>query len=176
MLHPCLISVHIRILNLNLNMEVYINPDATPTVIHTPATSPIHWHEQIKEQLDKDIKLGVIEKVKPNTPVTWYQRAFWTSKTDGNPQRVVNHQSLKNHCIRDTRHVAPLPPPFQWARTIPLNTWCTVTDAWNGYHSVPLREGDLHFFIFIMEDSRYKYCIAPQCYVASGDAYSDMTM
>ena len=48
----------------------------------------------------------------------------------------------------------------------------TVTDAWNGYHSVPLREGDRHFFTFITEDSRYRYCVAPQGYVASGDAYS----
>ena len=57
-------------------MEVFIDPDATPTAVHTPVTTPIHWRKEIKEQLQRDVRLGVIEKVPPNTPVTWCHRAF----------------------------------------------------------------------------------------------------
>ena len=45
-------------------------------------------------------------------------------------------------------------------------------DAWNGYHSVPLREEDRHLTTFITPWGRYRYCTAPQGYIASGDAYS----
>ena len=31
----------------------------------------------------------------------------------------------------------------------PTNTWKTVTDAWNGYHSAPLRESDRHLTTFV---------------------------
>ena len=39
--------------------------------------------------------------------------------------------------------------PFHLARHIPQNTWKTVTDAWNGYHSIPLRESGRPLTTFI---------------------------
>ena len=72
-------------------MEVYIVADSPPTAVHSPASIPIHWRDQVKEELDRDCMLGVIEKVPPNTPVTWCHRAFWTSKSDGT---VVPGESL----------------------------------------------------------------------------------
>ena len=48
----------------------------------------------------------------------------------------------------------------------------TVSDAWNGYHSVPLQPEDRHFTTFITPLGRYRYCSAPQGYIASGDAYT----
>ena len=38
-------------------MEVYIDPNATPKAVHTPASIPIHWRDQVKEELDRDCKL-----------------------------------------------------------------------------------------------------------------------
>ena len=58
-------------------------PGATPSAVHTPAQIPIHWRDTIKEQLDADVALRVIEKVPPNTPTTWCHRAFWVRKPDG---------------------------------------------------------------------------------------------
>ena len=34
--------------------------------------------------------------------------------------------------------------PFHLARRVTGESWKTVTDAWNGYHSVPLRDSDRH--------------------------------
>ena len=48
----------------------------------------------------------------------------------------------------------------------------TVFDAWNGYHSVPIREEDRHYTTFITPWGRYRCCTAPQGYIASGDGYS----
>ena len=48
----------------------------------------------------------------------------------------------------------------------------TVFDAWNGYHSVPLHEDDRHLTTFITPWGRYRYRVAPQGYLASGDGYT----
>ncbi len=45
-------------------------------------------------------------------------------------------------------------------------------DAWNGYHSVPIREEDRHLTTFITPWGRYRYKTAPQGYIASGDGYT----
>ena len=55
---------------------------------------------------------------------------------------------------------------------MPPDQWKTVIGAWNGYHSVPLAEEDRHLTTFITEWGRYRYRVAPQGFVASGDAYN----
>ena len=44
-----------------------------------------------------------------------------------------------------------------------------MTDAWNGYHSVPLRETDRHLTTFVTPFGRYRYAHAPQGFLSSGD-------
>ena len=55
---------------------------------------------------------------------------------------------------------------------VPPHTYHTVTDAWNGYHLVPLREEDHHLTTFITEYGRYTYNMAPQSYLSAGDGYN----
>ena len=55
---------------------------------------------------------------------------------------------------------------------MPRNTSKTVTDAWNGYHSVPLRPEDRHLTTFITPWGRYRYCRNPQGFVGAGDGYN----
>ena len=55
---------------------------------------------------------------------------------------------------------------------IPPDTWKSVTDQCNGYHSVPLREEDRYLTTFITEWGRYRNKVAPQGSSASGDGYS----
>ena len=92
-----------------------------------------------------------------------------TRKHDGTPRRTVDLSPLNKFCKRE---VFPPEAPFHLARRVPGNTCKTVTDAWNGYHSVPLAEEDRHLTTFITEWGRYRYRVAPQGYVASGDAYN----
>ncbi len=83
--------------------------------------------------------MGVLEKVPYGEPSKCCHRMVVTRKANGSPRRTVDMSSLSKHCLRETHHVQP---PFQQARSIPRNTWKSVTDAWKGYHSVPLRECD----------------------------------
>ena len=51
-----------------------IKPDAVPVAVHTPATIPIHWMKEVKEQLDRDVDMGILEEVQPNEPTIWQHR------------------------------------------------------------------------------------------------------
>ena len=89
-------------------------------------------------------------------------------KKNGKLRRTVDMQSLNVHSTRETHHTLS---PFHQA-TIPKGKRKSVFDAWNGYHSVPIRECDRHYTTFITPWGRYRYCSAPQGYAASQDGYS----
>ena len=55
---------------------------------------------------------------------------------------------------------------------MPKGTWKTVSDAWNGYHSVPIHQSDRHLTTFIIPFGRWRYTRAPQCFLSSGDGYN----
>lgn len=51
-----------------------LKPDAVQRAVYTPATVPIHWREEVKKQLDRDVDLGILERVPPNEPTLWQHR------------------------------------------------------------------------------------------------------
>ena len=52
-------------------LELHMDPNAKPYATNILSSVPAHWEKQVKEDLARDIALGVLEKVEPNTPVTW---------------------------------------------------------------------------------------------------------
>jgi len=150
-------------------LALMVDPKAAPKAVHTPVPVPIHWQAEVKAGLDRDVRLGVLEPVPVGEPVTWCSRMVICPKKDGTPRRTVDLQPLNAHCTRETHHTQS---PFHQAMAVPKNTKKTVTDAWNGYHSVPIRECDRHLTTFITPWGRYRYCTTPQGYIASGDGYS----
>ena len=112
-----------------------IDPDAKPVAHHTPVPVPLHWRDAVKEGLDQDVHLGVIEQVPIGNPVTWCHRMVVCAKKTGKPRLTVDLQALNIHAIRVTHHTFS---PFLQARSVPAGKKKTVLDAWNGYHSVPI--------------------------------------
>ena len=150
-------------------MEIHIDEKAPPKVCNTPATVPLHWQDRVYEDLLRDEALGVIERVPVGVPVTWCHRMVVTRKHDGTPRRTVDLSPLNKFCTRET---FPAEAPFHLARRVPGQTWKSVTDAWNGYHSVPLRESDRHLTTFITPYGKWRYTRAPQGFLSSGDGYN----
>ena len=150
-------------------MRLMIDPDATPYVTHKPIPIPIHWQADIYADINRDVNLKVLEPVPVGTPVTWCHKMVIVAKKSGKPRRTVDLQPLNQHAVRETHHTES---PFHLARAIPSNTYKTVMDAWNGYHSIPLHEDDRHYTTFITPRGRFRYCVAPQGYISSGDAYT----
>ena len=150
-------------------IKIMVDPNATPVRVNTPATVPLHWQAEVERKLEEDVALGVLERVPLGEEPTWCHRMVLARKPDGSPRRTVDLSPLNRHCLREPHHVKP---PFQQAKSIPPNTFKTVLDCWNGFHSCPLRESDRHLTTFITPFGRFRYITAPQGYLASGDGYT----
>ena len=140
-----------------------------PYAVHTPIRVPEHWKEKVKADIDRDVILCIIEPVPGTTPTTWCAKMVVTAKKNGQPRRTVDLQHLKNATRRITQFT---PTPFEIVSVTPKNTYRTVLDAWNGYHSLALAENSKDATAFITELGRYRYCRAPMGFHASGDAYT----
>ena len=44
-------------------MEIVFKDGAQPKYVYTPIPVPHHWKKQVKDDLDRDVRLGIIEKV-----------------------------------------------------------------------------------------------------------------
>ena len=145
-------------------LEIHLDPNASPRYTSTLSTVPIHWQEKVKADINCDVRMGVIEPV--TQPSQWCHRMVVVRKHDGTPRRCVDLQPLNKHCQREKWVMTT---PSKQARSVPRNTYKTVTDAWNGYHSVPLRNEDQHLTTFITPWGCYRYCRNPQGFVGAGD-------
>ena len=53
--------------SMALRVPLNLQPVATNRAPHVA----VHWQQEVADQLERDVALGVIERVPPNTPVTW---------------------------------------------------------------------------------------------------------
>ena len=90
-------------------LRIHVKEDVTPVAIHKPSTIPVHWIDKIRDDLEQDIQLGVIERVPSNTPTTWCSRMHVVGKKDGEPRRVVDLRAVNSATSIQT-HVTK--PPF----------------------------------------------------------------
>ena len=150
-------------------LKIVFKRDHQEHRVHTPIEVPHHFKHKVKEDLDRDERLGIIEKVPQGTPTTWCTRMVVSVKKSGKPRRTIDLQALNKETLRETHYA---PTPFSIVSTTPCDSYKTVLDAWNGYHSLPLAECARNATTFITEWGRYRYCRAPQGFHASGDAYT----
>ena len=149
-------------------MRLFVDPQAKPTAVHTASPVPIHWKDSVKGGLDRDERLGVIERVPLNDPVTWTSRMVITPKADGSPRRVIDFQPVNDHAPRQTHYTRS---PWTIAASVPANKVKSVLDAFHGYHSVPLHPADRHLSTFLTPWGRYRYRTTPQGFLSAGDGH-----
>ena len=137
---------------------LYVDPQATPVAAMTPSAVPLHWEQEVKMGLDRDVQLGVLEKVEVNVPVSWCSRMVITPKSDGSPRRVIDFNPINKNAPRQLHHTKS---PYNIVIGVPWNTVKTVLDNWHGYHSVPIHPDDKHLTVFITPYGRYRYKTAP---------------
>ena len=119
--------------------------------------------------MDREVKLGVVEEIPYGETADWVSRMVICRKHDGGPRRCVDYTPLNKCCKRETH---PSKSPFHLAKSVPPGSIKTVLDAWNGFHSIPIREEDRHYTTFITLWGLYRYKRAPQGYLSSGDGYN----
>ena len=75
------------------------------------------------------------------------------------------------------RHPHTTVDPFRQVTSIPKaeqgkTQYYTTVDPWNGYHSIELAEKSRNLTTFITQWGCYRYLVAPQGFLGSGDAYT----
>ena len=90
------------------------------------------------------------------------------TKKSGKPRRVIDLKPLNKYAVRQSH---PLESPFLTASSVPPETYRMTCDAWNGYHSIPLKEEDRHYTTFMTPFGHYRYKTAPQGFLAAGDGF-----
>ena len=110
-----------------------------PVAIHKVAIIPIHLKARVKADLDRDVRLGILEKVDINSPVKWLSRKLVTMKKDGSPHRMIDCKKLNNAIPRQTNITKC---PFMCASACPPGKKKSILDAKDGYHSVVLEKGE----------------------------------
>ena len=151
-------------------LKLHLDPQAKPVAVHVPAVVPIHWQVPVKAGLDRDCRLGVLERVPVNTPARWQHRMMVVAKHNGEPRRTVDFRNLNKFTPRQTHHTQS---PWCIACSIPEGVYKTCFDAWHGYHSLELAEEDRELTTFITPYGRYRYLTLPQGVLSAGDAYTD---
>ena len=150
-----------------------IKPDAD-LICHTkPFEVPLHWKKPVKDAMERDVRLGIIEKLPPNSLAVCCHRMVVTSKPRSNiPRRTVAMSNLKKVSYRQTH---PGSPAFLEAQSVPSGTFKTVTDAWQGFHMIPLHPDSQKYTTLITEDWMYRYLRLPQGDHVSMDTYNGLT-
>jgi len=116
-------------------LHISFREGVKPHTAYTPIPVPYYWKEEVKQGIDRDVELGIIEPVTQGTQTTWCSRMVITPKKDGSPRRTVELQKLNQATLRETHHTAT---PFHHVSRVPSKPKKTTLDAWNGYHSLPL--------------------------------------
>ena len=91
--------------------------------------------EETKALLDRDVKLGVIEKVPEGTPTKHCSRMIMQVKKSGALRRTIDLQNVNKATYRETHYTGT---PISLVSDLPANQKKTVLDAWNSYHALPL--------------------------------------
>ena len=159
----------LRLMDGSPPLRIFVDEEARPVAVHSPSQIPLHWQQPVKDGLDRDVRLGVLEKVPVNDPVTWCSRMVITAKHDGSPRRVVDYTALNKHAPRQTHHTES---PWSIVSSLPPDKVKSVLDCWHGYHSVPLHPADRHLTTFVTPWGRYRYRTCPQGLICAGDAYT----
>lgn len=139
--------------------HIHIQENAAPTAIHSPIPIPVHWKEDVKRLIDEYV----------GEPVEWCSIMVTVKKKDGSPRITVDYQQLNKVCSRETH---PTDYPLDLVSSIPVHSYKTIADAYQGYHQVILDKESRKLTTFITEFGRYHCCRPPQGLNSSGDAYT----
>ena len=82
----------------------HITENAIPYSANSPIPIPHHWKEEVKQQLDKDVKLGILRKAPLGEPTEWYMKMVTVPKKDGSPRHTADFQPINKFCKREVHY------------------------------------------------------------------------
>ena len=70
--------------------------------IHKAPPVLVHWEVQVKEAIDRNVALQVLEWVPPDVPTTWCSCMVTAAKKKGKPWHVMDLRALNKNALRQT--------------------------------------------------------------------------
>ncbi|CAC5426162.1 unnamed protein product [Mytilus coruscus] len=52
-------------------LQLHVDPNATPVAVHKPALVPIHWQDKVYADLERDVRIGVLERLNVDDTCMW---------------------------------------------------------------------------------------------------------
>ena len=116
-------------------ISLHVATDAKPVRVTTPAPVALHFQfqDKVEEELDRDVDLGVLERVPYGETTDWCTIMVITRKRNWGPRCTIDLSPLNQFCKRETH---PSQSPFHMTRSVPPGSVKTVFDASNGFYSV----------------------------------------
>ena len=138
--------------------NIHLHPDAQPHTVHSPASVPLHFYEDVHKQLHENVRRGIIKPVPTGKPTDWCSRMVMVPKKDGRQRRTVDFQRLNQVSLREIHHTHP---PFNSIIGVPKHTYKTIADAYSGYHQIPQDEESRKLTTFITLWGHFRYLCTP---------------
>ena len=112
-------------------LSLMIDPGAKPVSNKKCYQVPVHFKEKVLKSLETDVKLGVCERVPPNTKDIWCSPMIITPKKNGEPRRIVDLRHLNKSAARQTHG----------GEETDITSFASIeTGSWNLIHRRELRE------------------------------------
>ena len=153
-------------------MKIHTKPGTKPYCCKRPTMIPLHYRDQVRADIEADVKKGVLERVPEGEPDTWCSRLVIQPKKNGLARRTVDLSYLSKHGIEESHHTRSAP---LIAKSVPANKYKSTLDCIDGYHGIEVAEEDRHKTTFATEFGKFRYWRAPQGYLSSGNSYGRYT-
>ena len=118
--------------------RLFVDQDAKPIAIHKSRPVPVHWQEEVKRDLDCDVRLGVLEGPLMDDPAIWCAPMHVAEQKNGKPRRTVDFQGLNKSCQRQTHavkapfHQCSAVPPGMYKTTLGRVEWLPLGEVGGG--------------------------------------------
>ena len=154
-------------------LMLHVYPQATPTPAHRPPLVPHQWQEAVLAGLNRDVHLGLLESVPPNTSVTWQSSIILSAKHEGTPLRTIDYLTLN---ADSPMHVQSTSSPWLLVSSVPNKSRKSRFDVRHCHHSLLVAlEQDRAAKSFTTPWGHFRYRTCPQGLWTHQDAYSTGT-
>ena len=143
--------------------QIVTDPDVPP-VVHAPRKCPIHIKDDIKEELDEMVNLGVIKPV--TEPTDW--AVAYSQKSNGRWRVCLDPKDL-NRAVKRSHHHTPTLDEI--THQFKGSSVFSKLDARHGYWSVVLDEESSYLTTFNSPFGRFRFTRLPFGLCVSQDIF-----
>jgi hypothetical protein len=145
--------------------RIQLKPDATPYAVYAPRRIPLPLMPKVKNELDRLLKLGVIERVEE--PTLWCAPIVVANK--GNGIRLCVDLSRLNDSVMRERHI--MPSVDQVLAQLADARVFSKLDCFNAFLQCPLAPESRHLTTFITPFGRFCFQRVPYGISSAPEVY-----